>query len=117
MWRAGGKGNCPSFPLLLDLGDFSALQCKQHLGSCRGALCASNGDLIIVAQGLGLGRSFTSLAGKNDMPDTEGSQVIVVGAGIAGLSAALRLAERDFKVTLVEQNNFLGGKLGSAQTR
>ena len=47
------------------------------------------------------------------MPDTEGSQVIVVGAGIAGLSAALRLAERDFKVTLVEQNNFLGGKLGA----
>jgi hypothetical protein len=47
------------------------------------------------------------------MPDTEGSQVIVVSAGIAGLSAALRLAERDFKVTLVEQNNFLGGKLGA----
>jgi hypothetical protein len=40
-------------------------------------------------------------------------EVTVVGAGIAGLAAALRLAEQGFKVTLFEQEDFLGGKLGA----
>jgi uncharacterized protein with NAD-binding domain and iron-sulfur cluster len=40
-------------------------------------------------------------------------EVTVVGGGIAGLTAALRLAERGFKVTLFEQEDFLGGKLGA----
>jgi zeta-carotene desaturase len=40
-------------------------------------------------------------------------QVTVIGAGIAGLAAALRLLERGFDVTLFEQDDFLGGKLGA----
>jgi NAD(P)-binding Rossmann-like domain/Flavin containing amine oxidoreductase len=40
-------------------------------------------------------------------------EVTVVGAGIAGLTAAMRLAEQGFKVTLFEQEDFLGGKLGA----
>jgi hypothetical protein len=40
-------------------------------------------------------------------------QVTIVGAGIAGLSAALRLVERGFDVTVLEQDAFLGGKLGA----
>jgi len=44
------------------------------------------------------------------MPD-----VIVVGAGLAGMSAAHRLLERGYNVTLIEQNAFLGGKLGAHQ--
>jgi hypothetical protein len=40
-------------------------------------------------------------------------EVTVVGAGIAGLTAALRLAERGYQVTLFEQEDFLGGKLGA----
>src|SRR5262249_49435276 len=40
-------------------------------------------------------------------------KVTIVGAGIAGLSAALRLLERGFDVTVLEQNEFLGGKLGA----
>jgi Flavin containing amine oxidoreductase len=40
-------------------------------------------------------------------------EVTVVGAGMAGLAAALRLAERGFKVTVFEQEDFLGGKLGA----
>jgi predicted NAD/FAD-dependent oxidoreductase len=39
--------------------------------------------------------------------------VTVVGAGIAGLAASLRLLERGISVTLLEQDDFLGGKLGS----
>lgn len=39
--------------------------------------------------------------------------VAVVGAGVAGLSAATILARRGYKVTLLEKNSYLGGKLGS----
>src|SRR6185295_9363176 len=39
--------------------------------------------------------------------------VLVVGAGLAGMSAAIRLAERGYAVRLVERNAHLGGKLGA----
>ena len=39
--------------------------------------------------------------------------ITIVGAGIAGLSAALRLLERGIDVTLFEQDDFIGGKLGA----
>jgi phytoene dehydrogenase-like protein len=38
-------------------------------------------------------------------------KIIVIGGGIAGLSAALSAARRGFAVTLLEKNAFLGGKL------
>jgi len=40
-------------------------------------------------------------------------RVAVVGAGIAGLTAALRLLERGYDVTLYERKAYLGGKLGA----
>jgi protoporphyrinogen oxidase len=40
-------------------------------------------------------------------------EVVIVGAGIAGLSAALRLIERGFDVTIFEEDAFIGGKLGA----
>jgi hypothetical protein len=41
-------------------------------------------------------------------------EVTIVGGGIAGLTAALRLLERGFQVTLMEQDKFLGGMLRAA---
>jgi len=38
------------------------------------------------------------------------SKVTIVGAGIAGLTAALRLAERGYEVTIYERDGFVGGK-------
>jgi phytoene desaturase len=38
-------------------------------------------------------------------------KIVVIGGGIAGLSAALSAARRGFAVTLLEKNAFLGGKL------
>lgn len=44
---------------------------------------------------------------------TGDKSVAVVGAGIAGLTSAILLSERGFKVKLFEKDNFLGGKVGS----
>jgi len=42
-----------------------------------------------------------------------GPRVAVVGGGLAGLTAALRLADRGYRVTVYEQKRVLGGNLGS----
>ena len=39
--------------------------------------------------------------------------VAIIGAGLAGLSAAIILAQRGFHVDIYEKDNFLGGKVGS----
>ena len=38
------------------------------------------------------------------------TSVTIIGAGVAGMSAALRLAERGYKVTIYEQSPYVGGK-------
>jgi isorenieratene synthase len=40
-------------------------------------------------------------------------RVVVIGGGIAGISAACNLSERGFEVHLFEKEHFLGGKVGS----
>lgn len=36
--------------------------------------------------------------------------VVIIGAGMAGMTSALRLAERGYKVTIFEQSPYVGGK-------
>lgn len=43
-------------------------------------------------------------------------RVVIVGAGIAGLSAAAGLAERGVRVDIAERENYLGGRVGSWTT-
>jgi carotenoid phi-ring synthase / carotenoid chi-ring synthase len=43
-------------------------------------------------------------------------RVAVIGAGLAGMGAATKLAERGFTVTLLERNEYLGGKVGAWKT-
>jgi len=40
-------------------------------------------------------------------------KVAIIGGGLAGVSSAVYLAERNFEVTIFERNAFLGGKIGS----
>jgi len=48
---------------------------------------------------------------------SEPRRVAIVGAGIAGLTAAATLAERGHAVTLYEANDYLGGKIGAWRER
>jgi len=41
------------------------------------------------------------------------SSVLVIGGGLAGLSAAAALAPRGFRVTVLESRQRLGGRAGS----
>jgi zeta-carotene desaturase len=43
------------------------------------------------------------------------TKVTIVGAGIAGMSAALRLAERGYEVSIFERNRFVGGKFRAVE--
>lgn len=42
-------------------------------------------------------------------------KAVVIGAGIGGLSAAIRLSAKGYQVTLLEKNNKVGGKVASLQ--
>ena len=44
------------------------------------------------------------------------SRVIVIGAGIGGLSAAIRLAASGFTVTVYETNDRVGGKMSEIES-
>ena len=43
-------------------------------------------------------------------------RVVVIGAGLGGMSAAIMLARSGFQVTILEKNAHLGGKLNQLQT-
>ncbi len=50
-----------------------------------------------------------------DAPSESHIEVAVVGGGVAGLTAALRLAQQGYAVTLFEASDFLGGNLSTAR--
>ncbi|MFM1874468.1 MAG: phytoene desaturase, partial [Bacteroidota bacterium] len=47
---------------------------------------------------------------------TKAKTVAIVGAGIAGLAAALRLRKQGFEVTVFEANAYAGGKMSQIRS-
>ncbi len=43
-------------------------------------------------------------------------KIIIIGGGLGGISAAIRLAQRGFDVSLYEKNNHIGGKVNRLET-
>lgn len=56
-------------------------------------------------------------AGRAGVPADWAPRVVVVGGGIAGLAAAVVLAERGMRVVLFEKRPYLGGRAGGWPTR
>ena len=52
----------------------------------------------------------SSAPNTNRFPDARSRRVVVVGAGIAGMTAAHELAERGYQVTVIEAAQYPGGK-------
>ncbi len=80
------------------------------LGLGLGAL----GSGVFVATHQPKRRLLPRLPGDEQRPmiATHSKRVVIVGGGLAGLVAAIELAERKFDVTLIERAGHLGGKLG-----
>ena len=51
--------------------------------------------------------------GRDTLAPMPTKKVLVIGGGLAGLSAALELCERGYSITIKEAAPFLGGKLGT----
>ncbi|MEW6272492.1 MAG: FAD-dependent oxidoreductase [Thermodesulfobacteriota bacterium] len=78
------------------------------------------GDRVatFLAERIGI-RPVQSVAGARDGPlRADGAtSVVVAGGGLAGMSAAIRLASRGVRVRLIERESYLGGKVGAFPVR
>ena len=49
------------------------------------------------------------------MTTQQGTEIVILGAGCAGLAAALRLTQRGYRVVLIEQEDHVGGLAGGVR--
>jgi len=77
-----------------------------RLPRSRRSVLASVGAAAIVA----------GIAPRRSWAASKVSDVIVIGAGVSGLSAALTLEDNDLSVTVLEANNRLGGRCYTMRT-
>ena len=63
---------------------------------------------------LGLGLGVSALPGRIAYGQTSPIDVLVLGAGLAGLNAALTLEELGFRVRVIEGSNRIGGRMYTA---
>ena len=71
-------------------------------------------QLAILGAGAALSQPFLNRKSWANIKDKSGSvtvDVVVLGAGLAGMAAANRLAQAGYKVAVLEANNRLGGRV------
>lgn len=98
-------------PLVAD-PDFAGKYYGEVKENLRPCLACSEGCLGGVKSGKGLGCTVNPLVGKEEfqiLPVTQTKNIVVVGAGLAGMSAAVNLHYRGHKVTIFEKDK-LGGQ-------
>ena len=99
-------------PALIEVVDIKLIvQNSQLAGDAPSAdeIAAVNGELAAI---LGMGLAKVKWADPAPMPQVKVfQQALVVGGGIAGMTAALAIADHGFQVILVEQEKMLGGNL------
>ena len=61
--------------------------------------------------GVELGGWHVTRSSLHFLPRLVSKQITIIGGGVGGLSAAVRLASRGYRVTVIEKNTQVGGKL------
>ena len=100
-------------PYLVDEGRHRARRRDQHLHRLQPGLsrpCVHQQDGHLPGQPARLPRDLAGPAAAADSPRRRPPKVAVVGAGPAGLAAAVSAAERGFAVTLFEKADAIGGQ-------
>ena len=44
-------------------------------------------------------------------------KILIIGSGIAGISASLKLKSYGFETTIVDKGNFIGGRIGTREKK
>ena len=80
---------------LTPMGDVALLSSK----SCWSARAEAS-------VGSGVGRRAELVPEELNVTDTEQYQVVIVGAGFAGIACAKELAKHDIRVAVIDRNNY-----------
>ena len=80
------------------------------LGAASGTLAAASGLRVAKAQTQNSSQSSDLGSSKKPSPGSQ-SDVLVIGAGLSGLSSALMLEEECFDVQVIEGRNRVGGRV------
>ncbi|WP_394822267.1 flavin monoamine oxidase family protein [Pendulispora albinea] len=96
--------------------DFGRRQLLQTFGMAAGA-ASLGAALPACASGVDEKDDGPEIDAQSSAVATRGPQIVVVGAGLAGLTAAYRLAQRGRRVRVVDANDRIGGRTFTLRDR
>jgi monoamine oxidase len=87
----------------------AAMSRRAFLGGAAGV----TGALVMGCAGSGASQTGPATPGPAAAPPARGSKIVIIGAGISGLSAALELADAGIRSTVYEASGRTGGRMWS----